>query len=80
VHELFFCNCYRQEQFYFDAALLKLSMTLTAQSLLKHVLTEGDKMMLAKFTQNEELGVYAFVLNYGKCALRRVCRGMPKSF
>lgn len=31
---------------YFDEALIKVSMAMTAQSLLKHFLTEGDKVSL----------------------------------
>ncbi|KAF9362893.1 Oligosaccharide translocation protein rft1 [Mortierella sp. NVP85] len=53
------------EYFYFDHHLFKLSKTLTAQSLLKHILTEGDKMLMTGFTDEEAQGVYAFVLNYG---------------
>ncbi|GJJ79113.1 oligosaccharide translocation protein RFT1 [Entomortierella parvispora] len=68
----------QQEEFYFDTALSKLSMTLTAQSLLKHVLTEGDKMMLAKFTQDTELGVYAFVINYGSLIARILFQPMEE--
>lgn len=56
----------RSESYYFDKELLKLSKTLTAQSLLKHILTEGDKMMMAKFSDETAQGVYAFVINYGE--------------
>lgn len=56
----------RSESFYFDKELLKLSKTLTSQSLLKHILTEGDKMMMAKFADATAQGVYAFVVNYGE--------------
>lgn len=58
-------HLYRPEYFYFDRELLNLSKTLTSQSLLKHILTEGDKMMMAGFTTNADQGVYAFVVNYG---------------
>ncbi|KAF9962119.1 Oligosaccharide translocation protein rft1 [Mortierella alpina] len=58
------------EYFFFDKDLLKLSQTLTIQSLLKHVLTEGDKMMMAGFTSKTDQGVYAFVLNYGSLIAR----------
>ncbi|KAF9957998.1 Oligosaccharide translocation protein rft1 [Mortierella alpina] len=44
--------------------LLKLAQTLTIQSVLKHVLTEGDKMMMTSFSSKFDQGVYAFVLNY----------------
>ncbi|KAF9149166.1 Oligosaccharide translocation protein rft1 [Linnemannia schmuckeri] len=58
------------ESFYFDKELLKLSKTLTSQSLLKHILTEGDKMMMAKFADETAQGVYAFVVNYGSLIAR----------
>ncbi|KAF9585403.1 Oligosaccharide translocation protein rft1 [Lunasporangiospora selenospora] len=60
----------RLEEFYFDTELLKLSKTLTAQSILKHILTEGDKMLMAGFTQEADQGVYAFVVNYGSLVAR----------
>ncbi len=56
----------RRDSFYFDKELLKLSKTLTSQSLLKHILTEGDKMMMTKFADEGAQGVYAFVVNYGE--------------
>lgn len=46
--------------------LLNLGMTMTKQSLLKHVLTEGDKMLISVLSSAEDRGVYAFVVNYGK--------------
>ncbi|KAF9923427.1 Oligosaccharide translocation protein rft1 [Linnemannia zychae] len=60
----------KEESFFFDKELLKLSKTLTSQSLLKHILTEGDKMMMAKFTNEASQGVYAFVVNYGSLVAR----------
>lgn len=38
---------------------------MTKQSLLKHVLTEGDKMLISILSTAEDSGVYAFVVNYG---------------
>lgn len=68
----------RPESFYFDNELLKLSKTLTAQSLLKHILTEGDKMLMAGFTTEVAQGEYAFVINYGQCYPPCVqCLGHP---
>lgn len=46
--------------------MLTLATTLTKQSLLKHILTEGDKMLISALTTDENQGVYAFVVNYGK--------------
>ncbi|KAG0286897.1 Oligosaccharide translocation protein rft1 [Linnemannia gamsii] len=67
------------ESFYFDKELLKLSRTLTSQSLLKHILTEGDKMMMAKFTMADAQGVYAFVLNYGSLIARILFQPMEET-
>lgn len=50
---------------WFDPPLLNLATTLTKQSLLKHVLTEGDKMLISALSSDEDQGVYAFVVNYG---------------
>lgn len=38
---------------------------MTKQSLLKHILTEGDKMLISVLCSKEDRGVYAFVVNYG---------------
>ncbi|CAO3568191.1 unnamed protein product [Mortierella alpina] len=60
----------RTEYYFFDKDLLKLAQTLTIQSLLKHMLTEGDKMMMTTFSSKFDQGVYAFVLNYGSLIAR----------
>jgi oligosaccharide translocation protein RFT1 len=52
--------------FWFDRTLLNLSLTLTKQSMLKHVLTEGDKMLVSALSSDRDQGVYALVVNYGK--------------
>ncbi|KAG0290977.1 Oligosaccharide translocation protein rft1 [Linnemannia gamsii] len=69
----------KAESFYFDKELLKLSKTQTSQSLLKHILTEGDKMMMAKFTDENSQGVYAFVLNYGSLIARILFQPMEET-
>ncbi|KAG0322106.1 Oligosaccharide translocation protein rft1 [Dissophora globulifera] len=69
----------RQESFYFDTELLKLSKTLTAQSLLKHILTEGDKMLMTGFTAEQDQGVYAFVVNYGSLVARIIFQPMEET-
>ncbi|KAH7055413.1 Rft protein-domain-containing protein [Linnemannia elongata] len=69
----------QSESFYFDKELLKLSKTLTSQSLLKHILTEGDKMMMAKFADVTAQGVYAFVVNYGSLIARILFQPMEET-
>ncbi|KAG0014086.1 Oligosaccharide translocation protein rft1, partial [Podila clonocystis] len=66
------------EYFYFDRELLNLSKTLTSQSLLKHILTEGDKMMMTGFTTKADQGVYAFVVNYGSLIARILFQPMEE--
>ncbi|KAG2189450.1 hypothetical protein INT44_004592, partial [Umbelopsis vinacea] len=56
--------------FWFDRELLDLSVTLTKQSLLKHVLTEGDKMLVSALSSDKDQGVYALVVNYGSLIVR----------
>jgi Rft protein len=55
----------RTSRFNVDHRLAKLSMTMTGQSVIKHVLTEGDKMVLSFFSPLEDQGGYAIALNYG---------------
>lgn len=54
-----------KEPYWFNKPLLHLGATMTKQSLLKHVLTEGDKMLISILSTAEDSGVYAFVVNYG---------------
>ncbi|KAG9285772.1 hypothetical protein G9A89_013197 [Geosiphon pyriformis] len=60
----------RQKLVWFDAQLSSLAKTFTWQSLLKHVLTEGDKMLIAWLSTPNDQGVYAFVVNYGSLIAR----------
>ncbi|KAF9166872.1 Oligosaccharide translocation protein rft1 [Actinomortierella ambigua] len=69
----------RTSQYFFDPELLKLSRTLTAQSLLKHILTEGDKMLMASMTTSTDQGVYAFVVNYGSLVARILFQPMEET-
>lgn len=72
IESIVFTHVFRPEFFFFDRELLNLSKTLTSQSLLKHILTEGDKMMMTAFAAETDQGVYAFVVNYGKVTNIRV--------
>ncbi|CAI2162383.1 14443_t:CDS:2 [Funneliformis geosporum] len=51
----------RQRVFWFDEHLFGLAKTFTKQSLLKHVLTEGDKMLISWLSEPVDQGIYAFV-------------------
>lgn len=48
-----------------DQDTLHISFTMTLQSLVKHVLTEGDKVVLSWFSPLRDQGGYAIAVNYG---------------
>jgi hypothetical protein len=50
---------------YVDISTLHLSLTMTGQSLVKHILTEGDKFILSWWSPLEGQGGYAIAVNYG---------------
>jgi oligosaccharide translocation protein RFT1 len=50
---------------YFDQELLHLSGAMTAQSVVKHFLTEGDKFLISRLSPLEDQGGYAVASNYG---------------
>ncbi|KAF0424540.1 Rft-1-domain-containing protein [Gigaspora margarita] len=58
------------KEFWFDSHLFGLAKTFTKQSLLKHILTEGDKMLIAWLSSTADQGIYAFVVNYGSLICR----------
>ena len=39
---------------------------MSSQSLVKHFLTEGDKMVLTWFSPLQDQGGYALAVNYGQ--------------
>ncbi|KAF9006927.1 Rft protein-domain-containing protein [Cyathus striatus] len=55
-----------------DQTLLRLSLTMTSQSLVKHFLTEGDKLILSWFSPLQDQGGYAIAVNYGSLVARIV--------
>ncbi|RKP34470.1 Rft protein-domain-containing protein [Dimargaris cristalligena] len=55
---------------YLSPPVRTLALTLTKQSLLKHFLTEGDKLAIAWLCDSTMQGVYAFVGNYGSLIAR----------
>ncbi|KDQ54484.1 hypothetical protein JAAARDRAFT_135495 [Jaapia argillacea MUCL 33604] len=56
----------------FDPELLRLSLTMTSQSVVKHFLTEGDKVMVSRISPLEDQGGYAVAVNYGSLLARMV--------
>lgn len=59
--------------------LLRLSLANTAQGLLKHLLTEGDKFMITWFSTNEEQGNYGLAANYGGLVARIVLQPIEEA-
>ncbi|KAJ1981369.1 Oligosaccharide translocation protein rft1 [Dimargaris xerosporica] len=61
-----------QHQFhtFFPAELSDLALMFTKQSLVKHFLTEGDKLVVAWLCSDATQGVYALVGNYGSLIAR----------
>jgi len=45
--------------------VIRLSIALSQQSLVKQMLTEGDKVIVSRITSIEDQGGYAVALNYG---------------
>jgi hypothetical protein len=50
---------------YFDPELLHLSGAMTAQSVVKHLLTEGDKLLISRLSPLADQGGFAIASNYG---------------
>ncbi|KAJ2489091.1 Oligosaccharide translocation protein rft1 [Coemansia sp. RSA 2050] len=57
---------------YIGPAVKGLAVTLVGQSLLKHLLTQGDNMVMARFATPAEMGTFAFITNYGSIPARIV--------
>ncbi|KAK9471871.1 Rft protein-domain-containing protein [Dipodascopsis tothii] len=56
--------------FYFHRPTLRLASTVWVQSIFKHYLTEGDKVLASYFSTVAEQGVYALSGNYGSLLAR----------
>ncbi|KAF8335856.1 Rft protein-domain-containing protein [Cantharellus anzutake] len=55
---------------WFNDELLRLSMIMTAQSIFKHFLTEGDRLIVSKFSALQDQGGFALATNYGSLIAR----------
>ncbi|KII90286.1 hypothetical protein PLICRDRAFT_108790 [Plicaturopsis crispa FD-325 SS-3] len=63
---------------FFDKGTVELSATMTAQSLVKHFLTEGDKVILSSLSPLEDQGGYAIAVNYGSLVARIVLQPLEE--
>ncbi|OAX85196.1 hypothetical protein ACJ72_00425 [Emergomyces africanus] len=74
---------YREKTNYFlnlfSTTLLSLSVNIYAQSVVKHILTQGDSMALAAFSTLEEQGLYALASNYGSLVARILFQPIEES-
>ncbi|OJD17854.1 hypothetical protein AJ78_02095 [Emergomyces pasteurianus Ep9510] len=64
---------------FFSIPILSLSINIYAQSVVKHILTQGDSMALAAFSTLEEQGLYALASNYGSLVARILFQPMEES-
>lgn len=51
---------------YFDEEITAISWALTKQSVVKQLLTEGDKIAVGRLSSIEDQGGFAVALNYGE--------------
>lgn len=58
--------------YYLDKPTLKLAGSIWIQTVFKHCLTEGDRILVSYFLPLYDQGVYAIVLNYGSLVARIV--------
>ncbi|KZT53159.1 Rft-1-domain-containing protein, partial [Calocera cornea HHB12733] len=57
---------------YFDSHLLRLALAMSGQGVVKHFLTEGDSLILARISSLKDQGGYAVANNYGSLIARIV--------
>lgn len=69
-HSIFAPRLHSTRSFYFDPTLMRLSVAMTGQSVVKHFLTEGDKFIVSRISTLENQGGYAVASNYGKLNMR----------
>lgn len=74
-HELYvpnFTNLRVMHRQGLDRQALKLSVTFTFQSIFKHLLTEGDRVILSTLVSSYNAGIYAMVSSYGSIVSRMI--------
>ncbi|KTW25850.1 hypothetical protein T552_03123 [Pneumocystis carinii B80] len=63
---------YDKKVYLFHRPTLILAITITAQSLFKYILTEGDRILVTWYMTDFDQGVYALVVNYGSLIARLI--------
>ncbi|KAF3401608.1 Oligosaccharide translocation protein RFT1 [Penicillium rolfsii] len=63
----------------FPRHLMSLAASVFVQSLVKHLLTQGDSMMLAALSTLEDQGIYSLAANYGGLVARIIFQPLEES-
>ncbi|CAE6457558.1 unnamed protein product [Rhizoctonia solani] len=63
----------------FDPTSSKLALTMTGQSVFKHFLTEGDRIVISRVSPLEDQGGYAVASNYGSLVARILFQPIEES-
>ncbi|KAI5304339.1 Oligosaccharide translocation protein rft1 [Ascosphaera pollenicola] len=63
----------------FSSQLMALAANLYGQSVVKHLLTQGDSMTLAAMTSLEDQGLFALASNYGSLVARIIFQPIEES-
>ncbi|PWN49629.1 Rft-1-domain-containing protein [Violaceomyces palustris] len=63
----------------YDVEAKSLSDAMLLQSILKHCLTESDKLAVAKFSSLEDQGGYALASNYGSLVARMIFQPLEET-
>lgn len=64
---------------YFSTTLLRLTGSLTLQSALKYILTQGDSLLITTYTSLADQGAYALASNYGGLIARMLFQPIEES-
>lgn len=64
---------------YFSRSLLALGMSLFVQGVVKHLLTQGDVILVSYLASLQDQGVYALASNYGGLIARMVFQPIEES-
>ncbi|KAK7937948.1 Oligosaccharide translocation protein RFT1 [Apiospora aurea] len=64
---------------YFYRPTLNLAASMTAQSLVKHILTQGDTFLVSILSNPQAQGVYALANNYGSLLARLIFQPVEES-
>lgn len=63
----------------FSRQLTSVAASVFFQSMVKHILTQGDSMMLAAMSSLEDQGIYALASNYGGLIARIIFQPLEES-